>query len=211
MKKMQRVLLAFLAVSTGVCVLAGYFLAPLWPAVEIARQVILRCAALLAASALLVGGLNLLRVHLSRLKARQPGWPYSAALVLSLLSVLVVIGFRGPVSAASLWVFNYIHIPLEASLVILAGIILLSSGAGVIVRRLDLYSVVFFLSVLVALLGAVTLPGWSTIHLDTLRTWINQVFVTSGARGLVLGIALGVVVAGIRMLLAADRPYERPE
>lgn len=211
MKKILRILLAILAACIGLWVLAGYFLAPLWPGGEAARQVILRCTAILAATSLLVGGLNLLRVHLGRLWARQPGWPYSAALVLSLLSVLLVIGFSGPFSTASLWVFNYIHIPLEASLVILAGIILLSTGAGVIVRRLDLFSVIFFLSVLVALLGAVTLPGWSTIHLDTLRNWVNQVFVTSGARGLLLGIALGAVVAGMRILLAADRPYERPE
>jgi hypothetical protein len=37
--------------------------------------------------------------------------------------------------------------------------------------------------------------------------WLSQVPAVAGARGLMLGIALGIIATGLRVLLAMDRPY----
>jgi len=40
-----------------------------------------------------------------------------------------------------------------------------------------------------------------------LRNWLVQVVASGGARGILLGVALGSIVTGLRVLLAVDRPY----
>jgi len=39
------------------------------------------------------------------------------------------------------------------------------------------------------------------------RSWLAQVPAIAGARGLLLGVALGTVATGIRILIGVDRPY----
>jgi hypothetical protein len=40
-----------------------------------------------------------------------------------------------------------------------------------------------------------------------LRAEIVQVLAVGGARGILIGVALGAIVTGLRVLLAAERPY----
>jgi hypothetical protein len=44
--------------------------------------------------------------------------------------------------------------------------------------------------------------------LAELRSWIARVPAAAGARGLILGVALGIVATGLRVLAGVDRPYE---
>jgi hypothetical protein len=59
------------------------------------------------------------------------------------------------------------------------------------------------------LLGQI--PGWKSDDLrDFLyvsREWILTVGSLGGARGILLGVALGTIVVGVRLLLGIDRPY----
>jgi hypothetical protein len=37
--------------------------------------------------------------------------------------------------------------------------------------------------------------------------WITQVIALGGARGILIGVALGTLTTGLRVLFGADRPY----
>ena len=39
------------------------------------------------------------------------------------------------------------------------------------------------------------------------REWILGVMSLGGARGILLGVALGTIVVGLRLLIGIDRPY----
>jgi hypothetical protein len=39
------------------------------------------------------------------------------------------------------------------------------------------------------------------------RPWITQVLALGGARGILIGVALGTLTTGLRVLFGADRPY----
>jgi hypothetical protein len=39
------------------------------------------------------------------------------------------------------------------------------------------------------------------------RDWVVNVPVMAGSRGILLGIALGTIVSGLRLLVGVDRPY----
>lgn len=196
------------AMAFGVVVLAGYFVE--WQTLLGLRLLFMRWAILLSATALLLGILNLLAAHLHKVNLQESGWPYSALLIVSLLGTLVLGLVFGPDNRVVLSLFEYIQLPVEATLMALLAVSLAAAGVRMVMRRRDLYSLIFIGSALLILLGTAPWPfggaglsatfGW-------LRNWLAQVWAAGAARGIVLGVALGAVTTGLRVLFGADRPY----
>jgi hypothetical protein len=42
---------------------------------------------------------------------------------------------------------------------------------------------------------------------NMLYPWIAEVWALGGARGILIGVALGTLMTGLRVLFAIDRPY----
>jgi hypothetical protein len=85
-------------------------------------------------------------------------------------------------------------------------------AAARLLRRVpNLFSIVFIGTALLVLLGASTLalggPGLLVDVIAGVRDWITQVPAAAGARGLLVGVALGSVAAGLRILIGTDRPF----
>lgn len=200
---------AAIALGVGVFVLLGYFVQIDF--VRNLRLLFLQWAALLAAAALLVGLVNLAAVHWRKVSLSEEGWPYSGVLILALLVTLMLAITFGPDAPVSMFIFNSLQLPLEASLMAILAVTLLIAGFRLISRRRDLYGLLFLGVALVVLLGTAPAPGGAEGGLVTglreLRHWISQVWAAGGARGILLGVALGATTTGLRVLLAVDRPY----
>ncbi|HSF82442.1 MAG TPA: hypothetical protein VLA49_14490 [Anaerolineales bacterium] len=197
-----------IVIAVGLIVLLGYFIE--LPTLVTARQVLLQWAVALAAVALLVGVVNLLSVHYRKAAGRQKGGSYSLLLIASLLITLAIGGFWGPKSAWSLWIFNNIQVPVESSLMGLLAVILVFASARLLWRRLNLFSLIFLATALVMLLGAAPILGIEIPGLhgpEGLRALIVQIPAVAGARGILLGIGLGTIATGLRVLIGTDRPY----
>jgi hypothetical protein len=187
----------------GLVILLGYFVRI--DALVGLRSTLLRWALVLAAVALLIGIANLFYVHWRKMIAGDINSIYSAALIISLVVTLGVVGWFGPTHALSLLIFNHIQVPVESSLVALLGIVLVVTGARLLHRRSDLFAALFVGSVLLALLGSVPFLSVQLPVISELRAWVAQVPAVAGARGLLLGIALGMVATGLRVLTGAHR------
>jgi hypothetical protein len=190
------------AIAFGLIVLLGYFLR-----VDLLislRSILLEWALVLAAVALLIGLANLVYVHWRKMMA---GGFYSAVLLFSLVLTLGVVGWYGPTHPNSLWIFNYIQLPVESSLAAILAVVLIYAAVRLLYKRKDLLSVVFIGTVLVVLLATTPLFGFEVPGLNELRTWIAQVPAVGGARGILLGVALGILATGLRILTGSDRPY----
>ena len=76
-------------------------------------------------------------------------------------------------------------------------------------RRLNALSVIFLVTALLVLFGTASLPFLGEVPglSGTVRPIITQIFATAGARGILLGVALGTLTTGLRILFGADRPY----
>lgn len=194
-----------IAIATGLIVLLGYFVD--FELFVTLRRVFLRWAVILAAVAFLVGLANLISVHYRRLSTRQTGSINSLILMISLMVTLLVTGFFGPTDPWSMWIFNYIQVPLETSLMAVLAVVLAYASVRMLRRRVNLLSVVFVATVVFVLVGTATLPMMNVSGLRYFRDWVTQVPAVAGARGILLGVALGTVATGLRVLLGADRPY----
>jgi len=204
-----------IALLAGGIVLAGYFLRKMVPALDKVQALMLQWAVILAALALLVGVLNLFSVHWRKIKAGNASSFYSGVLIVSLIATIGITAWSGPTGSWSLWILNHIQIPIEASLVALLAIVLAYSAARMFRYRLNFMTVVFITVVVILLLGTTPLYGTSKVSalndistlFQKLASWISQTWATAGARGILLGVALGTIAAGLRILLGADRPY----
>jgi len=194
------------AVVFGFIVLLGYFFRV--NALNSLRVVLLNWAMILAAVALLVGIGNLFFVHWRRMIAGQEKALYSGVLIFSLILTLGLVGWFGPVHPYSLWVFNHIQVPIESSLVAILTVVLVLAGVRLLRRRSDSLSVFFIVAAVVVLLTATPFFGLDIPGLEEFHTWIIQVPALAGARGILLGVALGIIATGLRVLLGSDRPYE---
>ena len=193
------------AIGVGLVVLLGYFF-PRGSLLSL-RATLLEWGVILASVALLVGITNLLAVHWRKLKAAQPSSIYSLVLILSIGVTMIVAGWFGPTHSYSLWIFNYIQVPLESSLMAILAVILVYTIVRLIRRRANLLSIVFVASALVAMLGTTSPFGFDLPALSEFRVWVMQVPAMAGARGILIGVALGIVATGLRILTGAERPY----
>lgn len=196
----KRGIRVFLAVLMGLFTLFSLIFAPAL------ADMVLDWAGFLAAAALLLGILNLFSVHLRR---SGEGNVYSVILVLSILSVfgLAITDALGQTEQGVQTIFTLIQIPLEAALASLLAFFLLFAGVRTLQERRNPGMILFLLSVLFFLLTqglwAETLWSWSI----PVREWIEGVIVVAGMRGLLLGIAIGVVTLAVRLLVGIERPY----
>ena len=197
--------LASIAIVAGFIVLLGYFIKI--PALLDMRSMLLQWALILTAVALIVGLINLFRVHLRKIRSGEKGKVYSLILLISLVITLVISGLAGPTSVWSLWIFNSVLVPIEASLMAILSVALIYAAARLFYKRVNPFTLIFAGTVVFMLVSTFTLPGFEIPGLSNLRSLISRVFLIAGARGILLGVALGTIATGLRILMGADRPY----
>lgn len=199
------------AIGVGIIVLAGYFI----PGLTILRFIFLRAGLVLAAVALIVGILNLFSVHFRKMARNDENSGYSLILVFALI-VTLLIGFFdmfqsymfGKANFQTInWLFTYIQLPIETSLMAVMAVSLTYAATHYLRRNLNTYAVIFFFIVIMVLIGTLSIFAPQVPFLTQIRQWIVHVPALAGARGLLLGIALGTIATGLRVLIGTDRPY----
>jgi hypothetical protein len=203
----MRVLSIAVAMIAGVLILLGYFF-PVGSLLAF-RNILLEWAIILSAVAIFVGGINLLIVHLEKIRTQKKGSTYSYLLVFSLI-VTILIGLipPGPSGPYLGFLLDAIIVPAETTLMALLAVTLIYASIRLLGRRADLMSFLFLGFALLTLLAAVSFPFGKLPFLgDIVQPLLVQPFVSGGTRGILLGVALGALTTGLRVLFGIDRPY----
>ena len=202
-------LMFIIALAAGLLTLAGYFV----PALAGLQSIMLGWAGILAALAAIVGVFNLISVHGEKIRRREKGSIYSAVLLFGLFVTFLTglfFDFFSPDLGRQIqgFFFKAIILPAQAALMALLAVTLLYAAVRLLRRRQDLMSIIFLLSALIILVGSATLPfGEIPILSNWIRPWMMQVLSLGGARGILIGVGLGALLTGLRVLFGADRPY----
>lgn len=186
------------AIAVGIFILADFFLDN--PYLEVLGTALVDWAAILSVFALILGLLSVLGTHLRKVAGREEGWPYSLVLLFVVLVVLAsgLSSPQGPQEPLVQFIFTYIQIPLQASIFSLL-VFFMATAAYRSLRVRNLSVLLMVLSALVVLIGPLIIPS--------LRDWVLGVPATAGARGIIIGVALGTVATSLRILMGFDRPY----
>jgi hypothetical protein len=193
------------AIAAGLIVLLGSFLPN---QLGDLRLLLLDWAVIIAGMAVLVGIYNLAAVQMEKFRLGQKGGAYGILLVISLLLTFLLGVILGPENQYIQLAMNAIVVPVEASLMAILAVTLIYASIRLLRRRVDEMSVVFLLTAVVFLILIMPTPfgpllgGANQALIDFLG-----MFSGGGGRGLLIGIALGTLLTGLRVLFGVDRPY----
>jgi hypothetical protein len=203
----MRIVAVIIAVVTGIVILCGYFLQGFFPVLEDVQRLLLNWAMILAGAATLVGFFNLILVHTDKIRRNEKGSVYSALLVISLVATFLFGFILRPDHFLMKTLMNGVILPAEAALMGLLTISLLYAAIRLLRRRTNVMTIFFLITAALLLLGSATLPFGDIPMIGTFSRWVTQVLALGGARGILIGVALGTLTTGLRVLFGADRPY----
>ena len=195
------------AIATGLLVLAGYVLPDIPILVEL-RTLLLGWAVILVAVAALIGIVNLARVHWNKATRSEGRDYYSIVFLISFLLTVAAGIILTPTNPNFQQAVLSIQVPAESSLMALLAIVLAYASLRLLQNRKGLLAILFvFSAVIFLILSSGLLAGPDAVSpLKEIIAFLNRLPL-AGGRGILLGIALGSLVAGLRILLGADRPY----
>jgi len=201
--KIKTPLASITAIASGLIFLFTYFFE-----LDTIRQYILSWVTVLAAAALLLGLINLIQVHSKRI-VNNKNVVNSTALLVSLVATFIITLFLGSDNPTTSWVFDNLILPVEISLLALLSITLTYASLRLISRRTNIYTGIFIVFFILTLASFAPILGKEIPFLqDKLGPWITQVLASAGARGILIGVALGTIASGLRVLFGADHPFE---
>ena len=197
---LKRVVATVIAIIVGFFVLLDFFVQN--ALIGFLKFFFVRGVIIVAAFAIILGFLNVLIVHLNKILRFKQGWFYSIFLVLTMMVVLLLGLIEGPQGLLTSQIFQYVLFPLQATIFSLLAFFV-ASAAYRAFRVRNWESALLVVFGVIVLLGQV--PLWRA--LTTFKEWVFEVFVMASTRGILLGVALGTVATGLRVLLGIDRPY----
>ncbi len=195
-----------IAISVGLIILIST-LFPL-PFLVPIRVTLIQWAVILAAVAGLIAIINLLGVHWRKLTSKRNRDVYSIFFLIAFILTLAAGLLLGPAHPLFQKIITSIQVPIEASLMGVLTISLAFASVRLFQKRRGLLAFTFAFSALIFLIvGSGFLSIGAGIPLvSELLAAINSLPI-AGARGILLGIALGGITTGLRILIGADRPY----
>jgi hypothetical protein len=204
----KRILPTAIAIAVGIFVLIALFLP--YGLLDAIGTYFIDTAVIIGAFALFLGVFNVLRVHARKIREHGMGGIYSFVLIAAMLIVLAI-GLppvpdqpSGPSQPIIQWIFENIQAPIQASLSALI-VLFIITAAYRLLRVRNVESAFMLVVALLVLAGQVTV-GLVPV-LPEARDWILDVPAMAGVRGILLGVALGAFLTGIRLLLGSERPY----
>lgn len=173
---------------------------------------------IIAACAIWLGALNLMKISASKVYKKRADWGYSAVIIVCFL-ITVVIGLTGGESFRAFgtgfdWIYRFVYIPLSSTMFALLAFFVASASYRAFRARNFEATLLLIAAFLVmigrvpigdAIAGIVYLPD--AIMPSKIATWIMNVFNAAGQRAIMIGIALGIVSTSLRVILGIERAH----
>jgi hypothetical protein len=201
---MKKIMTIVIAVLIGCLTLVGYFIqASMAPVLAM----LFDWALLLFGVAGLLGIIKLLANHLRKLIKQEKNSFLSLVVIVAFVIVFILLLVFSPQNSILRDVILTIQRPVEAGLLAVLAVTLAFNAIRLIrIRGWSPLSISFVVGALVFLLLDI---GLLPLQSDGLVGYVVDFFrllPVAGARGIILGMALGALVVSLRFLLAADRP-----
>jgi len=175
-------------------------------------------AMIVASFALVLGISSLLRTHWEKIRRRRRDWPYSIVAIVSFFLMCIVgIGYGHQPGTVFYWVFDYIQVPLDATMFSLLAFFIASAAVRTFRARsveatLLLVAAIFVMlgrvpSALLVMLGDTGVGQWLYDFMPDASEWVMNVPTVAGKRGIIFGVSLGVIATALRIILGIERSH----
>ncbi len=175
-------------------------------------------AMIVASFALVLGISSLLRTHWEKIRRRRRDWPYSIVAIVSFFLMCIVgIGYGHQPGTVFYWIFDYIQVPLDATMFSLLAFFIASAAVRTFRARsveatLLLVAAIFVMlgrvpSALLVMLGDTGVGQWLYDFMPDASEWVMNVPTVAGKRGIIFGVSLGVIATALRIILGIERSH----
>lgn len=177
------------------------------PQVEVWGKVLRDFGVTVSAIALGLGAINLLILHGRHIKVKTPKqWYHSVALLATLFLFIAMGTMQGPSGPNYIWIYNYIVVPLSASMYGAIGFYIASASYRALRARTKEATILLVTGLILLLRNAPIGPAlWEGF--PVVGSWLMDVVTTASYRGILMGSSLGVLALGIRTLIGMEKGY----
>ncbi|MFN3822095.1 MAG: hypothetical protein ACK4OO_07140 [bacterium] len=181
---------------------------------------------IIAVFAFVLGGGNLLQVHIDRITRKHKDQWFSVVTIVSFLFTLTVgmlkiggdPGIKGNYIAEGTWfkvIYDAVFTPLTASMFSLLAFFVASASYRAF-RAKTREATILLLAAFIILIGRTPLGYYLTywlpeplqfLHIPNLSAWILSTPNLAGQRAIMIGIALGIISTSLKLILGIERSY----
>lgn len=198
---------------TGTLLIIGFFV-PHDPIGEI-QTVFLEWFSVMVGFSMIVGLIALASGHTRKIRRHQQGFGYSIVLIFALL-LTIIVGFYSGIKYKGLfeqgtpfmWYYNSILIPLSATMFSLLAFFIASASYRAF-RARTVEATLLLIAGALVMIGRVPIGDLMWHQLPVIADWIMDIPQMAAKRGILIGIALGMVVTSLRIILGIERSYLR--
>jgi len=195
----------------GVFMLGEFFI-PHWR-YQAVKALILEFGSVIAASAFLLGVINLTQVNIPRIIDRTPDWPYKLVMLISMV-MMAVVGLiegenRNQPGHIYDWLFDYLFTPINQTMFALLAFYI-ASAAFRAFRARNSEATVLLAAACVVMVAQVPLGENLPLvgeYLLQFKAWLLNVPNVAARRAIFAGAALGAIATGIRIILGIERSH----
>ncbi len=164
---------------------------------------------IVAIFALLLGLLNLVKIHVQKVARRRRDWLYSVVALVGVGASLVT-GFGFGIGAESpfMKLYNYVQIPMQATMFSLLAFYI-ASAAFRTFRARTLEATLLLVAAVIVMLGRVPLGEFFEhwLRLPSISEWILDYPNMAAKRGIMIGVGLGAISTALKIILGIERSW----
>lgn len=193
---------------TGVIVTLAYFIR--FEPLQSTSGILTTWGSILTAAMLFIGLINVTQIHIRRINRREKQWPISVWLLIAMYGTLIVGLWAGVPWGKSndAWVFIYTYVTTSISQTIwsLFGFYVIQASIHAL-RARSTEALVFLLASFVIFLWSIPVGPYIWPGFSTLGTWMTDILTGGVYRGILLGMSLGLIAFGIRVMAGIEKGY----
>ncbi|MBD3173049.1 hypothetical protein GF326_11310 [Candidatus Bathyarchaeota archaeon] len=180
------------------------------PALESASNVAANAVLIIVAFATFVGVISIIQVHGKRVQRQSEGWYYSVIVIgLSVIMALTGLPFPevglGVDNSVYNWLFTNVQMPLGGTMYSILAFFITSAAFRA--RNLEA-SIVLVAGTIMVMSNAPLITNFAPLIKD-IGIWIREVPNMATMRGVIIGAALGSIALVVRTLMGIERGYLR--
>lgn len=196
---------------TGFLIILGFWI-PHDPVGDI-QSTFLIWYAIINGFTMVLGIVSLVHIHTRKIISHKSGYGYSLILILSMLATLWVGLYSGikygdlyKIDAPFMWYYNSIFVPLSATMFSLLAFFI-ASAAYRAFRARTFEATLLLIAGALVMIGRVPIGDVIWHKFPVIADWIMEIPQMAAKRGILIGIALGMIVTSLRIILGIERSY----
>jgi len=162
---------------------------------------------IVASGAIFLGAVNLMHVHIRKIRLKLKNWKYSPITIAGFLVMIVTGLFYGVTEDMPFdYLFMNMVAPMGATMFSLLAFFV-ASAAFRAFRASNWRATLLLTSAFLVMLGQVPIGAMIWDKIPLAKVWLMSIPNTAGQRAVMIGAAMGVVATSLRMIFGIERSY----